>query len=151
MFNFDPTDFIPLFIFSIPLLAISGGIVAGIIRMMHRQRTWELIQRERIAAIERGVAPEVIAQMQPSIFGDERGQFMSARASAEKLRQSLLIGGIITLFVGVALAFFLNGVSGEESVWMVGLIPIAAGLGLIVSSTVVRPTSDTPPTTPAAR
>ena len=151
MFNFDPTDFIPLFIFSIPLLAISGGIVAGIIRMMHRQRTWELIQRERIAAIERGVAPEVIAQMQPAIFGDERGQFMSARASAEKLRQSLLIGGIITLFVGVALAFFLNGVSGEKSVWMVGLIPIAAGLGLIVSSAVVRPTSDTPPTTPAAR
>lgn len=149
MFHFDPTDFIPLFIFSIPLLAISGGIVAGIIRMMHRQRTWELIQRERIAAIERGIAPETIALMQPSMFDDERGQFMSARATAEKLRQSLLIGGIITLFVGVALAFFLNGVTGEEKVWMVGLMPIAAGLGLIVSSKVVRPTSDdstAPPT-----
>lgn len=149
MFNFDPSDFIPLFIFSIPLLAISGGIVAGIVRMIHRQRTWELIQRERIAAIERGVSPELIAQMQPSILDDERGQFMSARATAEKLRQSLMIGGIITLFVGVALAFFLNGVSGEEKVWMVGLIPIAAGLGLIVSSSVVRPPSDGPPAPPA--
>lgn len=151
MFHFDPSDFIPLFIFSIPLLAISGGIVAGIVRMIHRQRTWELIQRERIAAIERGIAPETIAQMQPSILDDEHGQFLSARATAEKLRQSLLIGGIITLFVGVALAFFLNGVSGGESVWMVGLIPIAAGLGLIVSSAVVRPTSDGPPAPPTAR
>ena len=129
--------------------AEGGCLVAGIVRMVHRQRTWELIQRERIAAIERGVAPEAIAQMQPSILDDERGQLLSPRATAEKLRQSLLIGGIITLFVGVALAFFLNGVSGEESVWMVGLIPIAAGLGLIVSSAVVRPTSDGPPARPA--
>ena len=129
--------------------AEGGCIVAGIVRMIHRQRTWELIQRERIAAIERGVAPEIIAQMQPPILDDERGQFMSARATAEKLRQSLMIGGIITLFVRVALAFFLNGVTGGENVWMVGLIPIAAGLGLIVSSAVVRPTSDGPPAPPA--
>ncbi|MEO5989740.1 MAG: hypothetical protein ABIU54_13110 [Candidatus Eisenbacteria bacterium] len=146
MFNFDPTDFIPLFIFSIPLLAISGGIVAGIIRMMHRQRTWELIQRERIAAIERGIAPEAIAQMQHSIPYDERGLFVNPRATAERLRQSLRIGGIITLFVGFALAVFLNGVSDEKRVWMVGLLPIAAGLGLLVSSAVVRPAfEDGPP------
>ncbi len=151
MFNFDPTDFIPLFIFSIPLLAISGGIVAGIIRMMHVQRTWELIQRERIAAIERGVAPEVIAQMQTSVVYDERGVLTNPRVASERLRQGLMIGGIITTFVGVALAFFLNGVAGEKNVWMVGLIPIAAGLGMLVSSSVVRPPSDDTPTPPAAR
>lgn len=150
MFNSDPTDFIPLLIFSIPLLAISGGIVGGIVRMMNRQRTWELIQRERIAAIERGIAPEAIAQMQPSIF-DERGVFTNSRVASERLRQGLLIGGIITTFVGIALAFFLNGVTSEEKVWMVGLIPIAAGLGMIVSSSVVRPALDDRPAPPPAR
>lgn len=149
MFSFDPSDFIPLFIFSIPLLAISGGIIAGIVRMVHRQRTWELIQRERIAAIERGIAPEVIAQMQPTILYDDRGLFANARVAAERLRQGLMIGGISALFVGIALGIFLNGVTEGERVWMVALIPISAGLALLVSSRVVRPVSDDPPPPPA--
>lgn len=151
MFHFDPTDFIPLFIFSIPLLAIGGGITAGIFQMVNRQRTWELIQRERIAAIERGISPEAISQMQPLAQYNEDGMFTSPRIAAERLRQGLLIGGIITLFVGVALGFFLNGVAHDENVWMVGLIPTAAGLGLIVSSKVVRPALFDSPAPPSQK
>ena len=145
----DPTDFIPLLIFSIPLLAITGGIIAGIVRMIHRQRTWELIQRERIAAIERGIAPEAIAQMQPAAVYDEPGRNMSPGAAAQRLQMYLRIYGIIILFVGVGLCVFLNGVSGEAKVWMVGLLPCAAGLGLLASSMVVRPPSEAPPSPPA--
>jgi uncharacterized membrane protein HdeD (DUF308 family) len=145
----DPTDFIPLLIFSIPLLAIGGGIIAGIVRMVHRQRTWELIQRERIAAIERGIAPEAIAQMQPAAVYDEPGWNMSPGAAAQRLQMYLRIYGIVILFVGVGLCIFLNGVSGEANVWMVGLLPSAAGLGLLASSMVVRPPSEAPPSPPA--
>ena len=42
-------------LFTIPIVAIIGGITAGIVKSVHRQRLLELAQKERIAAIERGV------------------------------------------------------------------------------------------------
>ena len=49
--------FVPFLVFAIPIIAIVGGITAGIVRTLGRQRLIELAQRERIAAIERGVDP----------------------------------------------------------------------------------------------
>ena len=59
---------IPILIIAIPIMAIAGGIVVGVVRMIGQQRLLELAQRERIAAIERGIDPGKIPT--PSIFDE---------------------------------------------------------------------------------
>jgi len=149
MFDFSPGELIPLMALSIPIIAIVGGITAGIVRSIQRQRSFEMLQRERIAAIERGLDPDKIASLQRPILYDDHG-FSNPTVAAERLRQGLMIGGIVTLFVGVALAIFLNGVadgSDGGNVWMVGLIPGAVGVALLLCSFLIRPigSSPTPP------
>ena len=150
MFDFSPTELIPLMALSIPIIAIVGGITAGIVRTIQRQRSFEMVQRERIAAIERGLDPDKIASLQRPILYDDRGMYTDPHAAAARLRQGLMIGGIVTLFVGVALGIFLNGVadgSDGGNVWMVGLIPGAVGVALLLCSFLIRPigSSSTPP------
>ena len=151
MFDFSPGDFAPLFALSIPIIAIVGGITAGIVRMYHRQRTFELMQRERIAAIERGLDPDKIAGLQRPLLYDDHGVYTDPHQQAERRRQGLMIGGIVTLFTGAAVAIFLNGVAGghhggeEEKVWMVGLIPAAIGMALLLSSFLIRPIGPSSP------
>jgi len=152
MFDWSPAEFIPLMALSIPIVAIVGGITAGIVRMMHRQRAFELMQRERIAAIERGLDPDKIASMQRPLIYDDHGLFTDARMANERRRQGLLIGGVVTLFVGIAVSVFLFGIVGneEEKVWLVGMIPAAVGVALILSSFLVRPLGDGGPPSPSA-
>ena len=144
MFDWSPGDFAPLFALSIPIIAIIGGITAGIVRMIHRQRAFELLQRERIAAIERGLDPDKIASLQRPLIYDDHGLYTDPAMAAERRRQGLMIGGIVTLFVGIAVGIFLYGITGghhgeEEQVWMVGLIPAAVGVALLLSSFLIRP------------
>jgi hypothetical protein len=151
MFDFSPSEFIPLMLLSIPIVAIVGGIAAGIVRMMHRHRTFELIQRERIAAIERGLDPDKIASLQRPIMFDELGVFTDPRMTAQKQRQGLLIGGIVTLFSGLAISVFVYGVTDgneRDKVWLVGMIPAAVGVALLLSSALIRPIEPGPPPPP---
>ena len=147
MFPFDPTDFIPFFVLSIPMIAIVGGISAGLVRLMHRQRAWELLQRERIAAIERGIDPEKIAQHQPHLldalgsFGDPREV---ERQRVHRLRQGLMIAGVLSLSLGAGLAIMIPAVSDEQRLWIIGVIPMIMGVGLLVCAALMRPLA-TPP------
>ena len=50
-------ELLPLVALAIPILAVTGGIIAGIVRAVGQQRLIELAHRERIAAIERGIDP----------------------------------------------------------------------------------------------
>ena len=128
MFSFDAGDLIPLMALSIPIVAIVGGITAGIVRMMQRQRAFEMIQRERIAAIERGLDPDKIASLQRPLLYDDHGIYTDPVMANERRRQGLMIGGIVTLFVGVSLSVFLRGVTSDgdaERAWLVGLIGLA--------------------------
>ena len=148
MFDFSAGDLVPLMAMSIPIVAIVGGIAAGIVRMMQRQRAFEMIQRERIAAIERGLDPDKIASLQRPLLYDDRGIYSDPHTATEHRRQGLLIGGIVTLFVGIAVAIFLHGVADGrdgERVWTVGLIPIAVGFALLLSSFLIRPIRSAPP------
>ncbi len=146
MFDFDPGDLAPLMALSIPIIAIMGGITAGIVRQIHRQRSFELIQRERIAAIERGLDPDKIASLQrPLLYGDQ-GMYTDPHLAAAHRAQGLMIGGIVTLFTGIALAIFLYGVAdGAEGqkVWLVGTIPAAVGIALLICWRLLKP-SDPP-------
>ena len=151
MLDFNPEDFLPFFALSIPIIAIIGGITAGIVKMIQRQRSFEMIQRERIAAIERGLDPDKIASMQRPMMYDDGGIVTDPLVQYGQLRQGLTIGGIVTLFVGVALAVFLRGVTanhnGDDSnAWLVGLIPASVGVALLICSAIIRPIQRTPHT-----
>ena len=147
MFSFDVGDFVPLMAMSIPIVAIVGGITAGIVRMIQRQRAFEMVQRERIAAIERGLDPDKIASLQRPLLYDDHGVFTDPVVAAEHRRQGMLIGGLVTLFVGIALSVFLYGVADHEDhrVWLVGMIPAAVGVALLLSSFLIRPIGTSPP------
>ena len=139
MLRFDTEAFIPFLIFSVPIVAIVGGITAGIVRTISQQRLIELAQRERIAAIERGVDASKLPPL-PAFRDDSLGSmYLSTYEHARRRSQGLMIGGIITLAVGVSLAVFLNLVTDERNVWAVGLIPAATGVALLLSAWLVHP------------
>ena len=148
MWQFDSDAFIPLFIFSIPIVAIVGGVTAGIVRTLGQQRLIELAQRERIAAIERGVDPTKLPPLPVTSGGggwEGGGVYASFADLSRRRAQGLLIGGLVCTFVGVALAIFLWVVpDGEDAhrAWAVGLIPAAVGIALLLSAMIVRPKDD---------
>jgi hypothetical protein len=147
MLHIDGDTFVPFLIFSIPIVAIVGGITAGIVRTLGNQRLMELAQRERIAAIERGVDPSKLPPMPVAmtVHGSWGGSmYLSPHDYAKRRSQGLMIGGLVCLFTGVALAVFISMVNdgAERGAWAVGLIPAAVGAALILSSIIVRPRDD---------
>ena len=133
-------EFVPIIALSIPIVAIVGGITAGIIRTLGRQRLIELAQRERIAAIERGVDLAKLAPLPVTALDDEPEAWNMSQYDRDRRRaQGLMIGGIVTLAVGLALMAFLNVIEEHENVWAVGIIPAAIGVALLLSAFLVRP------------
>jgi hypothetical protein len=133
-------SFIPIIALSIPIVAIVGGITAGIIRTLGRQRLIELAQRERIAAIERGVDPAKLAPLPVSALDDEPETWTMSQFERDRRRaQGLMIGGIVTLAVGAGLMAFLNIMARDGNAWAVGIIPVTVGVALLLSSFLVRP------------
>src|SRR3954468_3433905 len=90
-FVFDTDFIIPLMIFSIPIVAIIGGITAGIVRILSQHRLLELPTRERIAAIERGVDPSKLPPA-PVIVEESYG---GAARDPKHRYQGLMIGGLV--------------------------------------------------------
>jgi hypothetical protein len=155
MFHFDGGDFVPIMIFAIPIVAIVGGITAGIVKTLGQQRLIELAQRERILALEKGIDPSKLPPLPvPSGDDDLSTMYLSPRQAALRRAQGLLIGGIITLAVGIGVGIFLYVLTdGEDQkrVWAVGLIPALVGLALLLSSFIVRgsaPDDDRVPANP---
>lgn len=137
--DIGPDFFVPLLIFSIPIVAIAGGITAGIVRMIGQQRLMELSQRERIAAIERGVDVTKLPPVPGTQNSEIGSMFWSAKEAAAHRSQGLLIGGLVTMAVGVSLGVFLRLIQSNDPVWAVALIPFSVGLALIGSALLVRP------------
>lgn len=141
MFDFDAGVLIPIISLAIPIVAIVGGITAGIVRMILKARVMELAQRERIAAIERGIDPAKLAPLPNAFDPDDNSNnlFFTPRQAALHRSRGLMVGGIVTLAVGVGLALMLGLLNdGSERVWSVGLIPALVGIGLLISSMVMR-------------
>ena len=140
MFGFDPDILIPIMIFSIPIVAIVGGITVAVVRSLGRQRLIELAQQERIAAIQRGMDPGKLAPL-PPLSGDDDLAFpgLSVREHDRRRARGLLIGGIVTLAVGIGVAGFLAVIEEHDRAWAVGLIPIMVGLSLLLAAWIVIP------------
>ena len=119
--------------------AILGGIVTGIVRGGQRQRMVELVQRERIALIERGADPEKLPPITESTliaaFGSGVGD---ERILAARRKQWLAIWGLVFTFFGIGLGVLLGNVASEEHVWAVGALPASIGLALLLGSRVVK-------------
>jgi hypothetical protein len=138
--SFSVGEFIPIVALSIPIVAIIGGITAGIIRTLGRQRLIELAQRERIAAIERGVDPAKLAPLPLTALDDEPETLTMSQYERDRRRaQGLLIGGVVTTAVGLGLMAFLNIMEDHGNAWAVGIIPAAIGVALLLSWFLVRP------------
>lgn len=138
---FEPDFVVPLLVFSIPILAIVGGIVSGIVKMQGRQKLIELAQQERIAAIQRGLDPNQLPPLPLEALGHSDSPFLSPYESDRRRSQGYLIGGLITLFGGAGLAVFLSVMrpDNDHNIWAVGLIPMMIGAALILSAIIVRP------------
>lgn len=141
--HFGADTFVPFLIFAIPIVAIVGGITAGIVRTLGRQRLAELAQQERLAMIQRGIDPAKLPP--PSIALDDddvSAMYLTPHERDRRRAQGLMIGGLITTFAGVGVAVFLLMLhpDGEDhNAWAVGLIPAFVGVALLLSSWLVRP------------
>jgi len=136
---FDNDLFKMAFIFAIPIIAVTGGIIMGIVRTMGEQRLAELARRERIAAIERGIDPDKLPPMPPS-DGYSHESYAGYGGNGRLRRaHGLMIAGTILIAVGIALFALLLAVEPHKSNWMVGLLPLLTGCALIVSSLIVWP------------
>lgn len=125
--------------FSIPMVAIVGGIVAGIVRTLGQQRLAELAQRERMLAIEKGVPPDQLPPLAVTAgLGDAGLTFEQAQL---RRAQGLTVGGIICVAVGFAIMIFLQHIpdAADKQIWVVGVIPLFVGIALLISAWIVRP------------
>ncbi len=136
--DIGPDVIAPILVFSIPILAIVGGITAGIVKTMSRHRIIELAQRERIAMIERGLDPSKLPPLPVGEIADD-APLLSPADAARRRSQGLMIGGLVTLAVGLSLGVMLHYLEDEPGIWAVGLIPTAIGVALLISAVLVRP------------
>jgi len=138
-----------MMILAIPIVAIIGGIIAGIMKTRGQQRLIELAQRERIAAIEKGLDPARLPPL-PVIGDDLTPAYLTLRQADLRRAQGLLIGGLVLLAVGLGLSAMLVFLPEPDAnrAWAAGLIPIFIGLALLVSSVIVR--KGAPPETDGA-
>lgn len=141
MFSPGSGSFVLVLIFAIPIVAIVGGITASVLKTQGEQRLIELAQRERIAAIERGLDLSKLPPFpMPAGSHEVSSMYMSPRQASLHRAQGLLIGGLVTLAVGVGISlmlYFLGG-GAEAGAWAVGLVPGFVGVGLLISSMIVR-------------
>ena len=133
------TDTIMMFmIFAIPIVAIVGGITAGIVRTLGNQRLAELAQRERIAAIERGIDP---SKLPPPPVPVEESDWMGRSFNPRHRAQGLMIGGLLVTAAGIGTTVFLFMLLPDvgRPIWAVGVIPTLVGLAMLISAWLVRP------------
>jgi hypothetical protein len=131
---------VPMMIFAIPIVAIIGGITAGIVKTMSQGRIVEMAQRERIAAIQAGIDPSKLPPLpMTSDFSDTTQSLSDPVAAARNRSQGLLIGGFVTLLGGIGVGLFLGILNDGDRVWAVGIIPAFVGVALLISGFLVRP------------
>lgn len=133
----EPKDYMPILIMLIPIIAISGGIIHGIVRTIGRQRLAELAQKERIAAIERGIDPATLPPILPPGL-DPHDTGMTFEQRQLRSSQGLLIGGFITAAVGLGLLIPFIALENQEG-WIPGLVLSCIGIALLISARIVRP------------
>lgn len=133
------TELIPIVLaivlVSVPIIALIGGIVAGVLRMRGRQRLHELAYRERIAALERGIDPATLPPVVPpeawEVGKDDR---MAPWAAG----RWLFIGGVLLVAFGLGIGVVMALIEPGQGKWIVGIIPTLTGGALLVCDRLLR-------------
>lgn len=122
-----------------------GGVLVILASLWHRARLLEMAHRERLAMIERGLAP---SELPPLTYQDPHIR-RSARSS------KLLSAGIVIVGLGLAIALLIGFASREAEIAVgVGGAIVVLGVSLIVTAIVVRGGGGLefgPPPPPSAR
>jgi hypothetical protein len=108
-----------------PLAIVIAGTVVMVAGLRHRARTLELLHRERMAMIERGLVP---AEPAPGAAEFDRG----ARLAGVRSRSFSL--GVVTVGLGLAL-MVLIGVAGEAPAAAIG---VGGAIAIVGASFIVR-------------
>jgi hypothetical protein len=137
---------VPLMIFGLPMVAITGGVAIAAVRAIGQQRLMEMAQRERLAAIERGIDPE---KLPPPPWHAWMGP-ASREERALNRSQNMTIGGLICVFVGIALGLLLYTLDSKHQITLIGLLPVSLGLALLVGGRIVAPRRGLGPEPPRA-
>lgn len=151
----EPESLLAILSLAIPAIAIIGAFAVAIVRILSERRMIELAQRERIAAIERGIDPSKL----PPIGGGNHdpgahayGHWGYRNGSPLRRAHGLLIGGLVTFAVGIGVALFLGLMETEKNAWSIGLIPMLVGVALLAGAVVIWPRGtgggQTPPPMP---
>jgi hypothetical protein len=125
------SGFWSLGVFIIPIVAIAGGILSGIVHTVMRARVRELEIRERIAMIERGLVPP--PEKDPETF-DRRMQSMYS-IQREHVAPRHRSAGVVLMAVGLGLMVLLTyaGDVPRQGLGVGGFI-IILGLGFFINS-----------------
>jgi len=141
--------------FGVAIVAIGGGIFAGIVSTMFKARIRELEIRERIAMIEHGLVPP--PERDPEGFEQQMRvvDHWQQRPAAPRFRS----GGIMVISVGFGLMVLLWFVGVEREGIGVGGFLVVIGLGMLVNSFFASstrphpaqqpPSSSSPPSPPS--
>jgi hypothetical protein len=109
-----------LFAMTIPLLSIFGGVAIAIVAIIMAGRKKELAHKERLIAMDKGI--EIPVERQE----EKRPAYLRNRSS-----------GLVMTLLGFALTIALFAVAGKDGgVW--GLLPMAIGIGLLISASLER-------------
>jgi hypothetical protein len=112
LFGWVDAEVIAVFI---PILGVLGGVMIAITAVIMNGRRKELEHRERILAMEKGLA------VPTAPVEREQPKYSARRA-----------GGLVMTGIGLALTIAMWAENGSESgVW--GLIPLFIGLGLLIA------------------
>ncbi len=130
---------LPILILSIPLAAVIGSFIHGILKSLGQQRFLELAQRERMMAIERGIPPENLPPLRTSHSTGDVG--LTFEQQQLRRSQGLMIGGLISVAVGAGMVAFLMQIpdAARQNAWAVGFVPMFVGFACIIAAWIVRP------------
>ena len=140
MFFFDQDVAVPFLVFAIPLVAIAGGILAYIIKIISNNRLMEVVVRERMALVAKGLDPD---HLPPSVAAALGGSsLISMRDFTRHRAQGLLVAGFVTLAGGTSYALVARSLAPEiweGGDWSLGVIAASIGLALILSGAIIWP------------
>jgi hypothetical protein len=150
----EPDSFLGLFSLAIPAVAIIGAFTVAIVRIITEHRMIHMAQKERLAAIERGLDPSKLPPIgaggrDPAGLALDRWGY--GNGSPLRRAQGLLIGGLVTVAVGVGVSLFLHMMETEKNAWGVGLIPMLVGAALLIGAAVIWPRGNARPQGPPSK
>jgi hypothetical protein len=102
----------------IALLAIVGGLGVAYYSMWLQSKARQLTHRERMAMIEKGMAP---------------AELNESRTGRERSRRSQRVSGVFTICMGIGISIMMYFVNGPRSVW-IGAFVAMFGLASLINS-----------------